>query len=599
MRLAVPLVAAPLVAALLALVAAVPARAVPIPEGPDAASLPAFLGTQATPHPVTSPDPPRHPFMARNGRSNLHVDAYQTDVQQFPGPLGNGTTRRSAFYGGVCASNTFDSAGRIVTVCVGATGPVLRLLDPVTLDTLASYVLPPRQPGAISFTDFAGGGYFYLDDHDRAVVPTTTRHLLTISETPGPGFAVERDVDVSVRLAPDDKIISALPDWSGRLWFATTRGIMGTVDRRTAAVRTLDLREPIGNSFAVEETGAVYVVTTKALYRLAARADGTPRVQWREPYANTGVLKPGQASPGSGTTPTLMGRDLVTITDNADPMNVLVLRRGLGVTGPRLLCRQPVFDRGASATDQSLIATNESIVAENNYGYSGPTATQGGKSTAPGLERIDVDRASGRCRSVWRSQERAPSVVPKLSAANGLVYTYTKDPQPGGADAWYLTALDFRTGATVFKALAGEGLGHNNNYAPITVSPDGAIFVGVLGGIVALRDRVPPPGAAPAGGTNPRQARRVQLRLIVHRAGRRGLRVRVVGRDAGRVRRVRFSLSSTRLRHTDRRAPFTVRITAARRPHGSHVRRLRARILLRGGRTVVRTRRITRAPRPH
>jgi len=231
-------------------------------------------------------------------------------------------------------------------------------------------------------------------------------------------------------------------------------------------------------------------------------------------------------------------------------------------------------------------------VAENNYGYSGPAATQGGRTTSPGLERVDVDRASGTCRSVWRSQERAPSVVPKLSAANGLVYTYTKDPQPSGADAWYLTALDFRTGATAFKALAGEGLGHNNNYAPITVAPDGGIYVGVLGGIVALRDRVPPPGATPPG--EERRAR-PQLRLIVHRAGRRGLRVRLVGRDTGRVRRVVYRLRGTSLRRTDRRAPFTVRIPASRRPRQG-ARRLRARIVLRDGRSAIRTVRITRAP---
>jgi hypothetical protein len=587
---------AAVIAGLLSLRAAAPAAAAPIPEGPNAATLPRFVGTQATPRPVDSPDPPRHPFMAPNGRSNLHVDAYQTDVQQFPGPLGNGTFRTDAFYGGVCASNTFDGAGRIVTVCVGAAGPVLRLLDPVSLETLASFVLPPRQPGPISFTDFAGGGYFYLDESDRAVIPTTTRHLLTVRETAGPGFAVERDVDVSGSLAPGDKIISALPDWSGRLWFASTGGVMGTVDRRTARVRVLPLHERIANSFAVDETGGVYVVTDAAMYRLTASADGTPRVQWREPYLNSGLQKPGQSSPGSGTTPTLMGRDLVAITDNADPMNIVVYRRGMGVTGPRLLCRTPVFERGASDTDQSLIGTNRSLIAENNYGYSGPAATENGQTTAPGLERVDVDRASGTCHSVWRSQERAPSVVPKLDAANGLVYTYTKDPQPNGADAWYLTALDFRTGATVFKALAGEGLGHNNNYAPVTVGPDGAIYVGVLGGIVSLRDRVPPPGAAPASGTKGGKRRKVRLRLLIHRAGHRGLRVRLIGRDVGRVRRVRFHLTHTRLTRTDRHRPFTVRIAARRRPHHG-TRRLRARILLRGGRTVLRTARIGRAPR--
>ena len=92
--------------------------------------------------------------------------------------------------------------------------------------------------------------------------------------------------------------------------------------------------------------------------------------------------------------------------------------------------------------------------------------------------------------------------MPKLSAANGIVYTYTKDPQPDDQDAWYLTALDFRTGKTLYKRLGGEGLGHNNNYAPITLGPDGTAYVGVLGGLIGLRDATPPPGAAggpPAG----------------------------------------------------------------------------------------------------
>lgn len=55
-------------------------------------------------------------------------------------------------------------------------------------------------------------------------------------------------------------------------------------------------------------------------------------------------------------------------------------------------------------------------------------------------------------------------------------------------DPRYLTAIDFRTGETVFKRLAGFGLGFNNNYAPVTIGPTGTAYVGVLGGLVALRD---------------------------------------------------------------------------------------------------------------
>ena len=89
-----------IVAALAACALTAPAHAVPpapIPEGPNAASLPQFIGAPATQSPVAAADPPRHPFMAPNSRSNLHVDAYQTDVHQGPGPLGRGmrSSRRS------------------------------------------------------------------------------------------------------------------------------------------------------------------------------------------------------------------------------------------------------------------------------------------------------------------------------------------------------------------------------------------------------------------------------------------------------------------------------------------------------------------------
>ena len=89
-----------------------------------------------------------------------------------PGPLGNDMDRALDLPGRECASVTFDSAGRIVTVCVGLEGPRLVMFDPQTLDLLAEMPLPPRkrQRGGNPFTDFSGGGYFYLDNQDRAVV---------------------------------------------------------------------------------------------------------------------------------------------------------------------------------------------------------------------------------------------------------------------------------------------------------------------------------------------------------------------------------------------------------------------------------------------
>jgi hypothetical protein len=472
--------------------AVVPAQ--PIPEGPEAGSVPAFIGAPAKPKSVQAPSVPTHPFMAPNGRSNIHDDAYQTDTYTWGGPLGRNMQRASTFQGSECASVTFDSAGRIVAVCVGLDHPRVVLFDPRTLDEIASFDLPPRLVNTGSsnpFTDFSGGGYFYLDQSNRAVIPTTTRHIWVVAESSGPlgpTFSLDRDYDLTGAVPLGDSIISALPDWSGRIWFVSAAGVVGTVDRASGAVQSLSLGEKIGNSFAVDETGGVFVVTDGAMYRFDATSGGAPALTWREPYANTGVKKPGQTEAGSGTTPTLMGSQYVAITDNADPMDVVVYKRAKTVTGARQVCVQPVFAAGASATDQSLIGTGRSLVAENNYGYSGIAATEQGATTSPGIERVDLNDDGAGCHKVWHNDERAPSVVPKLSLANGLVYSYTKPPRADGTDAWYFTAIDFKTGATIYKRLAGTGLGFNNNYAPVSVGPDGSAYVGALGGLVRLWD---------------------------------------------------------------------------------------------------------------
>ncbi len=471
---------------------AVPAQ--PIPEGPEANDPPAFMGAPARPRPVSAQLAPQHPFMAPNGQSNIHDDAYMSGAYAGPGPLGADMERRSTFQVAECASVTFDSAGRIVSICVGLERPRVVMFDPHTLDKLAEFPLPPRQPSAGNpFNDFSGGGYFYLDHLNRAVIPTNHRHIWVVGETSGPlgpGFALERDYDLSGVTAIDDKLFSVLPDWSGRLWFISQKGVVGTIDPTSGAIHTLSLGEQITNSFSVDESGGVYIVSDAALYRFDAGAGGTPAVTWREVYPNSGIHKPGQSSPGSGTTPDVMGSDYVAIADNADPMQVVVYKRAKTVTGSRLVCAQPVFAPGGGATDNSLITTDHSIVVENNYGYSGLTATMQGQTTTPGFERVDINSNGVGCKTKWRNnKERAPSVVPKLSLATGLIYAYTKPPTANSTDAWYFTALDFRSGQRIYRRLAGTGLGFNNNWAPVTLGPDGTAYVGALGGLVQLRDR--------------------------------------------------------------------------------------------------------------
>jgi hypothetical protein len=473
--------------------------ATPIPnDPPNGPSLvPNFVGGAATAKEVKAPKVPQNPFMAQNGLSNVHNDGYQSDTYTWSGPLGRNPTVNSQFFGtlGICGITiAFDKLGRPLTICVSGTTQELRLFDPTTLDTLATYELPPRviPPGGNPFTS-GGGAYFYLDNQERAVVSTgrTIRVVALTGGATNPSLSLARTYDLTSVVPADDQLNSAVPDWSGRLWFVSRfHGVVGALDQASGElIDSVQLDEPIENSFAVDEKGSVYIVTDAALYRFDLSKDRQIETTWREPYQNTGVQKPGQFTAGSGTTPTVMGNHYVSITDNADPMNIVVYRRAAHVAPDRrVVCEHPVFGKGASATENSLIGTDNTMIVENNFGYAPPpTATQNGGTTTPGIERVDIAQNGKTCKTVWHSDEIAPSVVPKLSLANGLVYTITKPA--GTPDAWYVTAIDYETGKTVWSRLLGTGLFYNNHYAGIAISPRGDLYSGVLGGTVRLADR--------------------------------------------------------------------------------------------------------------
>jgi hypothetical protein len=165
-------------------------------------------------------------------------------------------------------------------------------------------------------------------------------------------------------------------------------------------------------------------------------------------------------------------------------MNVLVYERGRD-SGGQLVCGAPVFGAGASATENSLVAVGNSLLVENNYGYKDPSSTVLGASTTPGVARVDI--VGGSCQVAWTSNVIAPTSVPKASLANGLLYVYSK-PETTLVDAWYFTAIDIRTGRTVFSKLTGTGPGFNNHYAAIYLGPDGSAYIATLAGMIRIKD---------------------------------------------------------------------------------------------------------------
>ncbi len=491
---------------------------IPIPPGPPTV-LPYYIGDAAKQHPLPPAQVPQDPFLGGNPFNNVHNDAWQSDVYDIVGPLGRWPAVHSSTLDAarrqpeprtifICGTINFDSRGRMVANCgspFGGGESSLVLIDPYTLEVLAFQHLdmPDSQETAY------GVAYMALDNHDRAIVNQKT-HVKVFEQTgpmDKPQFDLLYDYDLTPWVIsqdfPNDNIQSLMPDWEGRLWFATRKaGVIGVFDPATRTVLgTLRLNEEISNSFAMADDGA-YVVSTGAMYRLTAGPDGVPRVVWRSVYQNSGIKKPGQLSAGSGTSPTILdGGKYVAINDNAEQMHVVVYRTAVDHKAAEPVdqvpvCEMPVFPRGAGATEDSLIGFGRSLIVANEYGYRVDKETRKSTPTVPGIARVDIDPNGRGCALIWANYEvAAPQVGPKMSTKTGLVYFFTRKYdktvpgyEPDGLDVYYWTAVDFRTGAILWEQQIGTGTQFETFVPGPAIGPNGALYVGVYGGLVSIRD---------------------------------------------------------------------------------------------------------------
>ena len=467
----------------------------------------AFASAGPAQRPVRSGWLPANPNMSSSGANSMHADSYASDTHPWAGPVGKNSA--VTFSGkGPCAGMGVTQEKLLLLQCGVAQNFTLRLVDPETLKDLATYKLPPR-PSTMQAVEHAdldkvysdsSGAYFYLDNTDRAVVADAAQHIQRIDHRQAQdgswSFVQTDDWDLSKYLPHDcttytnplpqgscDPITGVLPDWHGLLWWISRYGRVGTLDPETGRVHVLWLKgEQIENSHAVSEAG-VSIVSDHAFYLFRAHSDGTPYVVWRRTYDRGHERKVGQINQGSGTTPTFLGRRYVAITDNADPrMHVLVYDR----TSGRLHCSVPVFAAGASASENSLVGWDNGLVVENNTGYLNPTTRIENATVPGGVTKVAVG-AHG-CHVAWTSPVVSPSVVPKLSRGNGMLYLYSPTQQAPGVDAWYLTVVDWRTGKTVARIHTGDGPPYDNAWAPITLGPHGYAYISCFGGLISVHD---------------------------------------------------------------------------------------------------------------
>ena len=403
---------------------------------------------------------PKNPYLADSTWPIFHRDTYAQHSSELPAPTGrHAITMDTVALPGLPIFVLFDPAGDILVVVKGLGISRLCKVRRATLENVACVDLSNGQT--------FGGAYGYVDAQGRAVIGTgNSLQRWRSTETT---LELDASVDLSTALGSMETLAAVTVRYTGEIAFAGTDGTVGIVPADLAGPPIDVVHNPgetISNGITTDVDGGIYVVSDPYLRRYDLVA-GKLVEGWKIPVeASSTTPRPGRLGTGSGTTPSLIMDDRITITDDAESMNLMVARRGLDAPGERTVCKVPVFD-GPATTDNAIVVSGTTLIVEQNLtGYGG-------------VARFDP-RDDGTCQRTWVSPVVGPSCVPTLSTATNLVYVYTYDES---TDEWGLTGLDLRTGRTRFHFVAGSGFSFDNLYAAVTIGPDRKIYLGTIGGL--------------------------------------------------------------------------------------------------------------------
>lgn len=439
-------------------VVVVPDGWMPIPPAPGAWAGPSYVGRPASPHEVPVEEAPPNPHLSAG------------DPADRPGPLGLQPEVDTAWFGlQRCGRLELTSTDLLVAMCAAGEGRSLHVVDPETLRPVASRDLPDVAEG-----EACDGEAVYLDATDRAVVAAGDRAVLAVRTSHEGEPALETDAtwDLKPYVPYGDCLAAVAPDWSGRIWWASGAGLVGTLDPATGQVGVVDLGEEVRHDVAVD-AGAAYVVTDQAVHRLVVAADGTPQATWRSEVDGVG-----------GSAPVLLDRGTLAVTDELDDrMGVRFLARDDG----RTICRQGVFEKGEGATRSTMADLGAGVVVANDAGYASSRGSLLGFTAGAGVARVDL--VDDGCTVSWTSDAVSPASGVVVSRPTGLLYAWTKRPSVTGVSAWYLTAIDADSGRMRWGARTGTGLLAGSGGSAVTLGRDGPAYLGTRAGLVRVRDR--------------------------------------------------------------------------------------------------------------
>lgn len=450
----------------------------------------------------------QNPYLGINSLATMHGDAQSSDATPFAGPgdPGVGGTWKVTFtnHWAACPTILAGQDGYIQALMTQFLGsdakvrkPKLAIIEPASGAQLGAMEIPT---GAL-----LGGVYAYLDADSNLVMVDGTNALTWISHSQdGMKVWVSRRIDLTdaMKLEPKDHVVGIVPDWHGRIWVASERGVVGLIDPKRNVVRLTKLQqysptERIDNSISACPQG-VSIITSYGIYMLGADASTSkPRIIWSHSYDRGTKQKPGQLSHGSGATATFFGpngSDYVMLSDNADRQEKLIVYRS---TDGSAVGEGPLFTPGASGTENSMIGVQNSIVGACTFGYPyaqyPDTKPAYRAQVAPGMERWDVNDDASGITLKWRNNGIYSAAVPRLSAADNLIYTCERPRGPAGVltgPVVYACAIDMDSGRVVHRQrlprLANLLAGGDPSQMVGVIDKHGVWWQGTIGGIYRI-----------------------------------------------------------------------------------------------------------------
>lgn len=450
----------------------------------------------------------QNPYLGINSLATMHGDAQSSDATPFAGPgdPGVGGTWKVTFtnHWAACPTILAGQDGYIQALMTQFLGsdaklrkPKLAIIEPASGAQLGAMEIPT---GAL-----LGGVYAYLDADSNLVMVDGTNALTWISHSQdGMKVWVSRRIDLTdaMKLEPKDHVVGIVPDWHGRIWVASERGVVGLIDPKRNVVRLTKLQqysptERIDNSISACPQG-VSIITSYGIYMLGADASTSkPRIIWSHSYDRGTKQKPGQLSHGSGATATFFGpngSDYVMLSDNADRQEKLIVYRSADGSA---VGEGPLFTPGASGTENSMIGVQNSIVGACTFGYPyaqyPDTKPAYRAQVAPGMERWDVNDDASGITLKWRNNGIYSAAVPRLSTADNLIYTCERPRGPAGVltgPVVYACAIDMDSGRVVHRQrlprLANLLAGGDPSQMVGVIDKHGVWWQGTIGGIYRI-----------------------------------------------------------------------------------------------------------------